>query len=210
MCLLDPSTPAIWGVSQPVACALDITTPWPADGPIIQAHSHLSRPIAMLFVEPGLVRVQTTPFRLLLSPIALRRVPNKDIIAPCYPSVTPECPAAKPRVLLSRLHAAANYGVAWAPGTDPWFASSLASPPASKVRRTHRYHCYLQQWQCFCVFGTFVLHRRCWVACALLFVCIPFILPNSPTCPGRAEIVSWCPASMPCYDILQHASFYFA
>ncbi|XP_014554462.1 hypothetical protein COCVIDRAFT_39664 [Bipolaris victoriae FI3] len=86
----------------------------------------------MLFVEPGLVRVQTTPFRLLLSPIALRRVPNKDIIAPCYPSVTPECPAAKPRVLLSRLHAAANYGVAWAPGTDPWFASSLASPPGQQ------------------------------------------------------------------------------
>lgn len=67
----------------------------------------------MLFVEPGLVRVQTTPFRLLPSPIALHRVPNKDIIAPCYPSVTPECPAAKPRALLSRLHAAANYGVAW-------------------------------------------------------------------------------------------------
>ncbi|EMD61950.1 hypothetical protein COCSADRAFT_226139 [Bipolaris sorokiniana ND90Pr] len=82
----------------------------------------------MLFVEPGLVRVKTTPFRLLLSPIALHRVPNKDIIAPCYPSVTPECPAAKPRALLSRLHAAANYGVAWPPRYRSLACFFLSSP----------------------------------------------------------------------------------
>jgi hypothetical protein len=115
---------------------------------------------------------------LLAIPILLQRAPDKDIIALCCPSVIPECPAAKPRALLSRPHAAANAGVAWAPGTDPWFASSLASSPPPSIGLSIP----LIRTICVFVFGQFSSSPL--LGCTCFIACLPSmgLLSSYPVC----------------------------